>query len=1012
MRLGFPSLVLFAALTAVAAPPWEDPAANAENRLEARAYLPPEAPFVKSLAGKWEFAWEGNADGNVATNDPEKIETPFRIDVPSCVELKGWGVPHYTNIRYPFPKTPPTVDPAYNPTMLYRTRFEIPVNWKDRRIVLRFEGVASCAEIWLNCKRVGYFEDARLPSEFDITSYLNHPNLPNHPNHPNILCVRVRKWCDGSYLEDQDMIRYAGIFRDVKLVAEPKDGIREVVVTTTPDRDYRVWTVRVTGGDEPVVRTVENPRLWSPEDPYLYELEIVRNGDRRKIRYGIRDCRVENGILLFNGKPIKWKGVNRHEMNAETGYALSYEEMVEDVKLMKRANFNCVRMSHYPNDPRMYDLCDEYGLLVCAEANVESHGFGYVNGGLANEAAWVQAHVERNVRNVKFYRNHPSVALWSLGNEAGAGQAFARAYAEIKKLDPLTPVHGLGLRKRGGGKPGECYPCEPDFSASDVTSEMYISLEALKAFADNPKPHWLCEYECAMGNGMGNLKEYWDVFYSSDKLAGGCIWDWIDQAYWKADGRGGRYLAYGGDADEAPNDGPFCANGLLNALRHPSAKLNEAKRVQQPLVVRRTAHGGFELENRYEFTFADAAAEGAWEVREEGCVVGSGAFSVPHLAPRQTCGLKLPDVALRAMAGARERFLRLSFRQKDATKWAEKGFEVAAEQFDCPGSATDAAAFQAARADVRETAKSVTVAAGGTTAVFSRETGTLAALTMGGKPILASGPRLEVARAFTDADGWMRGPFMSKGLSQLSHHVRDVRVETRDGATVVVCEIRVTGAKSGGFEFTQEYAFAADGAVRVRNVMTPFGDVPALPRVGTVQLLDGALEKMRWYGRGPWENYVDRRTGCDVGVYESTVTEQYVDYIRPQDNGCKTDVRWVEFADPADGKGVRIESDEPFFLQALHFTREDLDQCRHRPHEPRRYNPLCPRKETVLTIDCRQTGLGCNNCGPEPLPPYRFAIGRTEWSHVLFPCESGYGTMCKTNGLHRLKACCAAGTGK
>ena len=972
---------LLASLTAFAVPPWEDPAVNAENRLEARAYLPPPAPFVKSLAGEWKFAWEGNADGNVATNDPAKIETPFGIAVPSCVELKGWGVPHYTNIRYPHGKTPPTVNPAYNPTMLYRRRFDVPVDWKDRRVILRFEGVASCAEVWLNGKRVGYFEDARLPSEFDITPCLSSSAL-------QLLEVRVRKWCDGSYVEDQDMIRYSGIFRDVVVYAEAKDGVRDVVVTTTPDKDWRVWTVRIAGGDRPLEFTVENPRLWSPEDPYLYEADVKRNGDCRRIRYGIRDCRVENGILLFNGKPIKWKGVNRHEMSPETGYALSYEEMVRDVQLMKRANFNCLRMCHYPNDPRMYDLCDEYGLLICAEANVESHGYGYLDGGLAEEDAWVQAHVERNVRNVKCYRNHPSVAMWSLGNEAGAGKAFDRAYAEIKKIDPLTPVHGLGLRKRSGGKPGECYPCQSEFSASDVTSGMYISLDELRAFADNPKPHWLCEYECAMGNGMGNLKEYWDVFYSNDKLSGGCIWDWIDQAYWRDDGRGGRFLAYGGDADEEPNDGPFCANGLLDALRRPSAKLNEAKHVQQPVEVtaENAAAGEAEFWNRQEFTFADAVLEGVWELAADGVKVEEGQLSVPHVAPRQKGVIKLPKPSV-AIDPAKEHFYRVSFRLKRDAKWAKRGFELAWNQLPY-GRKTAAARVAAGTAayEVAETPDAVTVASKDLKAVFSRKTGTLSCLVMDGKRIvgdregIVAGPRLEVERAFTDADGWMRRPFMAKGLSQLSHHVRDVRVETRDGAKVVVCSLRVTGAKSGGFEFLQEYSFAADGSIRVRNEMTPFGDVPPLPRVGTVQMLDGALEKMRWYGRGPWENYVDRRTGCDVGICESTVTDQYVDYIRPQDNGGKTDVRWVEFTDPADGKGVRIESDEPFFLQALHFTREDLDQSRHRPGEPRRHSPLQPRKETVLTVDCRQTGLGCNNCGPIPLPQYRFPVKKTVWT--------------------------------
>ena len=983
MRRFLTMVLSLAACAAFAVPPWEDPAVNAENRLEARAWVSPGEAFVRSLSGEWEFAWEGSSNGNVATNEPSKIATPFRIDVPSCVELKGWGVPHYTNIRYPFPKTPPKIDPTYNPTMLYRRRFDVPDSWTGRRIVLRFEGVASCAEIWINGKRVGYFEDARLPSEFDITPYLSSTTF-------QLLEVRVRKWCDGSYLEDQDMIRLAGIFRDVKLVAEPTDGVRDVVVTTRPDGDWRMWTVRIEGGDRPVEFKVENPRLWSPEDPFLYETNVVRNGDVRRIRYGVRDCRVKGGLLLFNGKPIKWKGVNRHETSPETGYALSYAEMVEDVKMMKRANFNCLRMSHYPNDPRMYDLCDEYGLLVCAEANVESHGYGYVDGGLANEEAWVRAHVERNVRNVKFYRNHPSVVMWSLGNEAGAGKAFERTYAEIRKLDPFTPIHCLGLRKRGGGKPGECYPCDPDFAASDVTSEMYISLDALKAFAGHAKPHWLCEYECAMGNGMGNLKEYWDVFYSSDRLSGGCIWDWVDQAYWKSDGRGGRYLAYGGDADESPNDGPFCANGLVDALRRPSAKLNEAKRVQQPLVVIAddAATGEAELWNRYEFTFADEKVEGVWELVADGVVVDGGMLAVPHLAPRAKGRIPLPKPSVR-VDPSREHFYNVSFRLKRDEKWAWRGFEQARCQLPYgrrqlskrpsevdKGTPVDSAFV--------ESADAITVTSKAVVAVFSRAEGTLETLDMNGKRILGRGadgcpgPRLQVGRAFTDSDGWMRNRFIAAGLSQLSHHVRSVRVEKGNR---VVCEVRVTGAKSGGFDFRQDYCFQADGSILVKNRMEPFGDIPDLPRVGTFQQLDGSLENVRWYGRGPWENAVDRRTGCDVGLYASTVSEQSVDYIRPQDNGGKTDVRWMELTDPADGRGVRFSADgSAFCFQALHFTAEDLDQSRHRPGESRRASRLVPRPEVCLSIDCRQTGLGCNNCGPIPLAPYRFKVETTEWT--------------------------------
>ena len=1002
-RMTVGAWMALAALVAFAAPMWEDPEASAENRLEARTYLPP-AGFELSLDGAWDFWWTGTPD-----LAPKGFEKPdfdvsgwFKIDVPSCVETRGWGVPHYVNIRYPHGKTPPTIDPKYNPTMCYRRVFSMPSGWQGRRVILRFEGVASCAEIWLNGKRVGYFEDARLPSEFDVTSFINQ-TIEQSEQSNNVLCVRVRKWCDGSYLEDQDMIRYAGIFRSVKLYAVPKDGVEDVEITTVPDADYRVWTVTVKGGDAVKTFTLESPRLWSPEDPYLHEIDVVRNGDVRKVKYGVRDCRVVNGLILFNGKPIKFKGVNRHEMNPTNGYTVSYAEMERDVRLMKRENFNCVRMSHYPNDPRMYDLCDRYGLLVCAEANVESHGAGYSIDALPNRPEWHRAIVERNVRNVLFYRNHPSVVMWSVGNEAGWGEGIAKAFAAVKAIDPIRPFHGLGWKKSGKMEPGVSYPCTPDFSSSDVTSDMYVSLDALKAYANNPKPHWLCEYECAMGNGMGNLKEYWDVFYSSDKLSGGCIWDWIDQAYLKrtdrvgADGRRIVFLAYGGDHDEQPNDGPFCANGVVDAWARPSAKLNECKHVQQPLEVVCTdaATGTAELWNRYEFTFADDAVEGAWELFADGVKIEGGALPVPHLAPRARTKIALIEPTV-AIDPGKEHFYRVSFRQKNATAWAEKGYEVAWNQLPFGQVQSFNPRMCCTRATVQETPQAITVIWHGSQATFSKRTGTLGELTLNGKRILADGPdvvhgpRLQVARAFTDADGWMRGPFIEKGLSQLSYHVQSLKVvpaEDDSGFVRVVARVRVTGAKGGGFDHGTTWSFGDDGSLVGTNDVTPFGDVPELPRMGTFQMLDGALENLRWYGRGPWENYVDRCTGCDVGLWSSTVGAQYVDYIRPQDNGGKTGVRWAELTDPADGRGVRVSCDAPFFLQALHFTAEDLDQSRHRPGEPRRFRPLVPRREVCLSVDCRQTGLGCNNCGPIPLEPYRFAVERTRWSVRFTPTK-------------------------
>ena len=536
-----------------------------------------------------------------------------------------------------------------------------------------------------------------------------------------------------------------------------------------------------------------------------------------------------------------------------------------------------------------------------------------------------------------------------------------------------------------------------------MTGGQYMSLDALREQLKDPRPHFQMEYECAMGNGMGNLKEYWDLFYESDKFSGGCIWDWLDQAVWietdriGPDGRRIRFLGYGGDHDEEPNDGPYCANGLVDALCRPSAKLNEVKHVQQPVEVRcdDATSGKAEFLNRYEFTFADEALDGAWELFADGRKVDGGALAIPHVPPREHGVITLPRPSA-APNPAKEHFYRVSFRLKRPTVWANAGFEVAWNQFAYGKrpAAADLRAVSGGACTVSEDARCIRVVAGGTTGVFSRTTGTLQELCMGGKTILADdpagvvhGPRLEVERAFTDADGWMRKPFIAAGLSQLSFHPRQMTVERNgDGSATVIAPVRISGAKSGGFEHVARWTFRGDGSVLAENEMTPFGKVPALPRVGVSMRLDGALEHMRYYGRGPWENAIDRNTGCDIGLWDSTVSEQYVDYIRPQDCGGKTDVRWVEFTDAADGRGVRFsDAGTPFMMQALHFTREDLDKARHRPGEVRQFRRLAPRREICFTLDCRQTGLGCNNCGPIPLERYRFQVERTAWRFVITP---------------------------
>ena len=1057
---------------------WEDPSVNSINRLPPRTYampladeaaaltdaLEPETPYKLSLNGTWKYAWAGNPELRVRDFWRADFDDAdwLTIDVPSCVEMRGFGSPGYTNSEYPHADLSHPTNaafatirdrqsgkPDYNPVSSYRTRFTVPGNWKGRRVILRFDGVYSAYNVWVNGKKVGYAEDSKLPSVFDITDAIGIRDQGSGIGE-NVLAVEVFRWCDGSYLEDQDMTRFSGIFRDVTLWAMPKDGIWDFAVRTTPVGGYERWRleVEVDGGAsslslydankkkvgdlhcQPSTSTFNlefDPRPWSAEKPYLYTLVVKKGEDIRMKRIGFKEQKIVGNTMLVNGKKIKFKGVNRHETDPENGRTVSLEDMVRDVTLMKRYNIDTVRTSHYPDHHLWYDLCDRFGIYLVAEANVEGHEPGYGERGLGRFPEWEHTIVERNERHVKFYRNHPSVTFWSMGNETGHGDCFRHAIAAVKAIDHSRPVHW----ERGN----------PD---ADVDSRMYPTVEWLDdrgRFGDglsdvlNPrypgdtmdhtkgKAFFLCEYAHAMGNAIGNFQEYWDVFYRYDSLLGGCIWDWIDQAVWKETdrvdprtGRRERFLSYGGDNDEQPNLGPFNCNGVIDAERHVTPKLVEVGHVHRNLVVTRSDDSGdngfatvFELWNRFGFTRADEFL-GVWRLRENGRVTKSGGFEPPALEPLSRCRFTVPGLAeaLAASAAGAELLVDFEFLTKRDEIWAEKGWPVARDQVCLRErrsgvlAASERRSVQplqsgedAASPLVKEDGNAVTVECGGTKAVFSRRSGTLCELVMGGRTVLkdpvagiAAGPQLTCERAFTDNDIWLRGrsldaadTFYWSGLTQLRYHARPIVV--KDGRVRVVTE--VTGSKSAGFAHEAEWSFAADGSVAVANTVTPHGTMPmTLPRLGLSLKLDTALEQMRWYGRGPYENYVDRCTGSFLGIYNSTVTDQFVDYARPQDNGYKGDVRWVEFAD-RNGRGIRFSASEPMFVQALHYTAEDLEFARHRAGQQRFRTPLVPRREVCLNLDVRQLGLGGGSCGPRPMDKYIFPIERTSWTLKIEP---------------------------
>ena len=1024
-------------------PDWESPAVNSRNREPMRSHTvplrsvedaltadEPVSPFVKSLNGIWKCRWSGSPErraiGFEAVDfDDSQWET---IDVPSCVETRGFGSPAYVNVSYPYRCNPPFVDHSYDAVTSYRTTFSVPEAWKGRRVILRFDGVYSAYYVWVNGRKVGYAEDSCLPSEFDITDAIDIPAPGTKHQAPgtNTLAVEVYRWCDGSYVEDQDFIRLSGIFRDVSVWSMPKDGIWDFSVKTVPVGGYEKWRleVKVDGGadslslydaafakvgdlarqPDPASFSLDlRARPWSAEDPCLYTLVVRKGEDIRSAKVGFREVKLSGSKILFNGKPVKFKGVNRHDTNPENGRSVTVADMRRDIELMKRFNINTVRTSHYPNRREWYDLCDRYGIYVMAEANVESHGIDSSFRSpdcLGNLPEWREAIVERNERNVIAQRNHACVTLWSLGNESGPGVNFAAARDRVKAVDPMArPVH-----------------YESDCCVSEIDSKMYPSVEWLirrgeygdgrrKDCPDDPrrfgltvhrsgatgvgKPFFLCEYAHAMGNALGSFQEYWDAFYATDSLSGGCVWDWADQALWKTtdrvlpDGTRERYLAYGGDWDDQPNDGPFCANGVVGPFRKVSPKLVEVGHVHRNLIVRKT-DAGLELENRFEFTWADAFA-GTWELLEDGKPVARGEFAVPHLAPRSRCALEIPGVGPRTG----ETFLNVSFRLKRDELWAERGYEVARNQVALGGTFVPTPAGRAGTVSVDAQPDRIEVMAGATRAVFAKSSGTLSSLVMDGCRILEDragvvrGPRLTSVRAFVDNDVRRYSkPYFESGLTQAKYHVRELKAEKADDAVRVRCVVSVDGAKACGFLHTAEWTFRGDGSAEVRNRSEPYGDLPQLTRLGLGWQLDGALTNMTWYGRGPYENYVDRKSGSLMGVWRSTVSEQYVDYVRPQDCGGKCDVRRVDFTDAA-GRGVRFESAEPFYLQALHYGWEDLHFARHSPRQDRIYAPLRPRAEVMLNLDCRQTGLG--GISPTPLAKYIFPNQTEEWSLRLLP---------------------------
>ncbi|MBN1360568.1 MAG: DUF4981 domain-containing protein [Sedimentisphaerales bacterium] len=978
------------------------------------------SPYFQSLNGTWKFHWVKSPDERPV----DFYRTDFDVSgwndipVPSNWEIHGYGTPIYSNVTYPHLREPPKIignvrqrfaaarEP--NPVGSYRTTFMVPEGWKGRQTFIHFDGVASAFYLWINGQKVGYSQGSRTPAEFNVTRYLKPGG--------NILAAEVYRWCDGSYLEDQDFWRLSGIFRDVYLFSTPTVQLRDFFVLSDPSassgqalnaayRDAEMSisakirnlsaspaqrrlratlvdargqktslgqseVVTVAAGQESEARLTANvadPLKWTSETPNLYTvvLELLDQAGKvtevKACHFGFREIELKDQQFFVNGVSVKLKGVNRHEHDPDRGQAVEIGSMVRDIELMKQHNINTVRTCHYPDHPLWYYLCDLYGLYVIDEANVESHGMGYGRETLAAVASWEKAHVDREIRMVERDKNHPCVVIWSLGNEAGGGPNFAAAAQAIRSLDTSRPIHYERMN-----------------SVADMDSQMYTSVDGVIAQgrSNSPKPFVLCEYAHAMGNAIGNLQEYWDAIETYPRLIGGCIWDWVDQGLRKysgntnPDGSKEWFFAYGGDYGDQPNDNNFCCNGVVTPDRAVTAKLLEVKKVYQyvgfALGQVRSDSVSVNLTNKYFFTDLDRFAL-QWQLLEDGQPVAQGQQALTSTVPGKSLTVALPASQPKLKPGA-EYFLNVSLTQKQNELYAPAGHVVASEQFELPYTVPDAPATnprQLPALTLTDTDDTVTVQGKNAKVVVSRSSGTLSSLAYDGMELISEGqgPRLNLYRALVDNDNWLRRDVQQAGLRELSYTVRNVSAEQpAPGIVRIRATVDCAGRSGTGMIHAATYTVFGDGSVDVSNQVEPYGNLSTLPKIGVNLVLPNTFDTLTWLGRGPHESYVDRKRSADVGLYKGSVAQQYERYVRPQENGNKTDVRWAALTDGS-GKGLLVVTDGTYSISAHHNTAQDYDEARH-------IDKVVPREQVYLCIDAAHTGLGGASCGPRPLAKY------------------------------------------
>ncbi len=1017
-------LALFAGSCVFAQNDWENPGLFERNKEKARATFYPyssiekalennvkSAQFVKCLNGNWKF----NYVGKISERPLDFQNLDFDnsnwddIPVPGNWEMYGYGFANYVNIDYPFKMNQPYIEDSYSPVGSYVTYFELPDSWGGREIYIQLGAVKSGYYIWLNGKQVGYSQDSKLPSEFNLTPYLVEGK--------NKLAVQVFQFTDGSYLEDQDFWRLSGIQRDIFLFARPKTFIRDFFVKASLNSDYsdgvfaldvelknqnkktaKNYTVEYKLFDcegEVVISgksknlsisknattnfsfdaTVDNVNKWSAEVPNLYKLAIALYDEDGSLveatsaNIGFRTSEIKNGQLLVNGQPILLKGVNRHEHDEYFGHVINKETMLKDIRMMKLHNVNAVRTCHYPNDPLWYDLCDQYGIYLYDEANIESHGYGYEpENTLANKPEWKEAHLARTLNMVERDKNHPSVIVWSMGNEAGAGPNFVAAYKAIHERDGSRPVHYERAEKQTSVTERH----------TDIIADMYRGIESIKenwVGTDPERPFIWCEYAHAMGNSTGNFQEYWDLVESERQIQGGFIWDWVDQGLATTDEQGNKYWAYGGHLEPKGvyHDYNFCMNGIVNPDRTPHPGIYEVKKVYQNIGFKSTdiKKGSIVVKNKRFFTdLSDCIIK--WELVANGSVLETGELVPGAIAPQNDKSFTLNFTKLDVNSGS-EYFVNLYALNNTKKEFIPYGYVLASEQFKI----TD---YNLAKEVPQTTEKIKLVEIGDEVIIdginfvikFSKVSGALISYEMNGKGMITSPMVPDFWRAPTDNDFgnemqkrctiWKNAVGESTLESISSSQVSDTKVTVNVSQSLPTVEgtINLDYVVYGNGQIDVDYSFKANKA-----------DLPEIPRIGMVLQLPKDIDNLTFYGRGPWENYIDRNTAAFVGVYNSKVADQYYAYARPQENGHKSDVRWLSLGNQS-GMGLGIKANnETIGFNALHQPTSAFD-----PGEEKQLRTPLDVKSgdfVELHIDQKMMGVGGDNSwGAKPHKPYMF----------------------------------------